>query len=73
MTINVHQVTAEKRLKSHDEQLMLIIPLLAVTICTNIVAVDVDEGCPLLGLARRPKGRFSTVVGLLSPGQNNFL
>jgi hypothetical protein len=27
MAINVHQVTAEKRLKSHDEQLMLIIPV----------------------------------------------
>jgi hypothetical protein len=27
MAINAHQVTAEKRLESHDEQLMLIIPV----------------------------------------------
>jgi hypothetical protein len=27
MTLNVHLVSVEKRLKNHDEQLMLIIPV----------------------------------------------
>jgi hypothetical protein len=36
MEINAHQVTAEKQLKSHDEQLMFIIPVSAVTICFDI-------------------------------------
>jgi hypothetical protein len=39
MIINAHQVTAEKRLESHDEQLMLIIPVSAVTICHDIKTV----------------------------------
>jgi hypothetical protein len=30
MTINVHQVTAGKRLRSHNEQLMLIIPVVGL-------------------------------------------
>jgi hypothetical protein len=40
MTINVHQVTAGKRLKSHDEPLMLIIPVSAFTIRVGIKTVE---------------------------------
>jgi hypothetical protein len=39
IAINVHQVTAGKQLKSHDEQLMLIIPVSAVTIRVGIEPV----------------------------------
>jgi hypothetical protein len=39
MAINVHQVTAGKRLKNYDEQLMLIIPVSVVTICEDIKTV----------------------------------
>jgi hypothetical protein len=43
MIINAHQVIAGKRLKSHDEQLMLIIPVVGrynmLTICLDIVTV----------------------------------
>jgi hypothetical protein len=39
MAINAHQVTAEKRLESHHEQLMLIIPVSAVTIRVGIEPV----------------------------------
>jgi ABC-type transport system involved in cytochrome c biogenesis permease subunit len=39
MTINAYQVTAGKRLKSHDEHLMLIIPVSAVTIRVGMLTV----------------------------------
>jgi hypothetical protein len=39
MAINAHQVTAGKRLKSHNEQLMLIIPVSAFSICVGGLTV----------------------------------
>ncbi|MCI66130.1 hypothetical protein A2U01_0087388, partial [Trifolium medium] len=37
---NDHQVVAGKRLESHDEQLMFIIPMSAVTIWLDIATVE---------------------------------
>jgi hypothetical protein len=39
MAINVYQVTAEKRLKSHNDQLMSIILVSAVTIRVGVLTV----------------------------------
>jgi hypothetical protein len=53
MAINVHQVTVRKRLKSHDEQLMFIIPVSAITLCMDIVTVGRGwswRGLPFIGL-----------------------
>ncbi|PNX65123.1 hypothetical protein L195_g054379, partial [Trifolium pratense] len=55
--INGHQVAAGKRLESHDEQLMLIIPVKAVTIRVGIVVVgglNMSSSILVLGLARKP-------------------
>ncbi|PNX82934.1 hypothetical protein L195_g038971 [Trifolium pratense] len=54
--INGHQVAAGKRLESLDEQLMLIIPVTAVTIRVGIVTVggsNVLSSIHVLGHARK--------------------
>jgi hypothetical protein len=52
MAINVHQVTSEKRLESHDEQLMLIIPVVGRYItrrCCDRWVVVTRRGLLLIG------------------------
>jgi hypothetical protein len=53
---------------------MLIIPVSAVTIrvLRPLGSDDVDMGCSLLVLARRPRGRFFSAIGLLSPVQKRY-
>jgi hypothetical protein len=65
MAINVHQVTSEKRLESHDEQLMLIIPVVGRYItrrCCDCWVVVTRRGLLLIGL-HGPEEDFSQLLG----------
>jgi hypothetical protein len=63
MTINVHQVTAGKRLKSHDDAL----------VSRPLSDDDDDMDCPLLGLARWSRGRFSLAIKLLAQSRTTVI
>jgi hypothetical protein len=64
MALNDHQLAAEKRLKSYEEHLRLIIPVSAVTIRLISLAVGILEGdwCSnLIGLRAQSRTSLNCV------------
>ncbi|PNX83571.1 hypothetical protein L195_g039615, partial [Trifolium pratense] len=74
VAFNGHQVAAGKRLESHDKQLMLIIPVTAVTIRVGIVTVggsNVFVERPCVRACSEVVARGPLVSELLIPVQNS--
>jgi hypothetical protein len=73
MALNVHQVTVEKRLEravnAHHSGGR---PLRCALVLRLLGSDDVVMGCSKLDLARQPRGRFSSIIGLLSLVQNTI-
>jgi hypothetical protein len=67
MAVNVHQVATEKRLKSHDEPLMLIIPVVGRynmhRYCDRWLRMDSSWVVPHWALLDGPKEDFLQLSG----------
>ncbi|KAK2402267.1 hypothetical protein QL285_051803 [Trifolium repens] len=69
MAINAHQLAAGKRLKSHDSlkcSSFRCRPLRYARYLRPLSGDDDDVGSFSWGSARRPKGKYSSAIGLLA-------